>query len=107
MRRITFSDSAIRFGSTVFCRAIALRRRRCKLRRDWVSLPNDRGANSRLFLDCCRARGLLGMGAIRAVRHRSPPVRGRIVAPHLWPLGPVLMPRPRLEKAELFVVHLI
>ena len=47
------------------------------------------------------------MGAIRTVRHWSPPIRRRIVAPNFWPLRPVLMPWPRLEKAELFVVHLV
>src|SRR5204863_4532124 len=57
--------------------------------------------------DMLGARGFLGMGAVRTMRHRSPPIRRRIVAPNLWPLRPVLMPRSWLEKAELFVVHLI
>src|SRR6516165_3434888 len=47
------------------------------------------------------------MGTVRTVRHRSPRIGRRIVAPTLWPLRPVLMPWPRLEKAELFVVHLV
>src|SRR5262245_23031358 len=36
---------------------------------------------------------------------RPPIVRRRVVAPHLRPLRAVLMPRPRLEIAELLVVH--
>src|SRR5262249_39421093 len=60
-----------------------------------------------LFFYKLRPRRFLGMSAIWTVRHRSPPIGGRIVAPYLRPLRPVLVPRPRLEKAELFVVHLI
>src|SRR5579872_5164575 len=54
-----------------------------------------------------RLRRFRAMRAIRTVRHRPPPVRRRVVAPHFRTLGPVLMPRPRLEIAELLVVHLI
>src|SRR5262249_55033817 len=36
---------------------------------------------------------------------RSPIVRRRVVAPDLRPLRAVLVPRPRLEIAELLVVH--
>src|SRR6202035_3384437 len=43
----------------------------------------------------------------RTARHRSPPVRRRIVAPDFRPLRPVLMPGPRLEEAKVFVMHLI
>src|SRR5262249_12174376 len=53
-----------------------------------------------------RPRGR-AIAAVRAVRHRPPPVRGRVVSPDLGPLRPVLMPGPRLEKAELLVGHLI
>src|ERR1700758_1854038 len=60
-----------------------------------------------LFFDERRSRRFLDMGAVWAVRHRPPPVRRRVVAPDLGALRPVLMPGPRLEKAELFVVHLI
>src|ERR1700704_4406527 len=38
---------------------------------------------------------------------RTPIVRGGVVAPDLRPLRPVLMPWPRLEIAELLVVHLV
>src|SRR5262249_45587363 len=47
------------------------------------------------------------IASVRAVRHRPPPVRRRIVAPHLRSLRPVLVPGARLEKAELLVVHLV
>ena len=43
----------------------------------------------------------------RAARHRAPPVRRRIVAPHFRSLRPVLVPGPRLEEAELLVEHLV
>src|SRR3984885_2246334 len=51
-------------------------------------------------------RGGAGV-AVRIVRHRPPPIRQRVVAPHFGPLRPVLMPWPRFEKAKLLVVHLI
>src|SRR5215472_9489562 len=47
------------------------------------------------------------MGAVWTVRHRPPPIGRSVVAPDLGPLRPVLVPRPRLEKAQLLVVHLI
>src|SRR6185312_16010931 len=38
---------------------------------------------------------------------RPPVVGGGVVAPDLRPLRPVLVPGPRLEIAELLVVHLV
>src|SRR5579872_3220240 len=60
-----------------------------------------RGPRARRFF---RRRRSGGRGV---ARHRSPPVRWRLVAPHLWALRPVLVPGPRLEEAQVLVEHLV
>ena len=43
----------------------------------------------------------------RAVGHRTPPIRRRVVAPYFRPLRPILMPGSWLEETELLVVDLV
>src|SRR5215470_12680974 len=50
---------------------------------------------------------LLGIARKRTVRAKSPVIPQRLLRPHLWPLRAVLVPWPRIEISERFVLHLI